>query len=109
MTPARRENPARRAGASLQPEVERAARLLEDFSGHRPTRVLRVERRVPKVGLVIGETDFVGYTTIRDGKVERYIHRFPRKSRPLLASSSDGTQLEILGGEFQFTEAGIEG
>ncbi|MGH2855471.1 MAG: hypothetical protein ACRDLF_14915 [Solirubrobacteraceae bacterium] len=108
MSSARRQNPARRA-EGLQPEVHRAARLLEDFSGHKPTRVLRVERRVPKVGLVIGETDFVGYTTIRDGEVEAYIHHFPRKSRPLLASSSDGTQLEILGGEFQFTEAGIEG
>jgi hypothetical protein len=52
--------------------------------------------------------DFVGYTTVRDGKRERYIHRFRKKSRPLLAASSDGTSLQILGGEFEFTEAGIE-
>lgn len=89
--------------------MSRAARLLEDFSGHRPTRVLKVQRKVPRVGLVVGSTDFVGYTTIRDGKQEKYIHRFPRKRRPLLTASSDGKQLEILGGEFQFTEAGIEG
>lgn len=89
--------------------MEKAATLLEDFSGHRPTRVTRVERRVPKVGLMVGKTDFIGYTTVRDGEVEEYIHRYPKKRRPLLVASSDGKQLEILGGEFQFTEAGIEG
>lgn len=83
--------------------------MLEDFSGHKPTRIIRVQRRVPKVGLVVGAADFVGYTTVRDGELEKYIHRFPKRSRPRLIASHDGKQLEILGGEFQFTEAGIEG
>ncbi len=104
---ARRTNPEPRA--ANEPEVREAARLLEDFSGHAPTRVMRVQRRVPRVGLLIGDTDFIGYTTVRDGKREKYIHRFRRKRRPHLVASSDGKQLEILGGEFRFTEAGIEG
>lgn len=74
-----------------------------------PDRLVRVRRRVPHVALAVGDLDFVGYTTVRDGRVEKYIHRFPKKRRPLLATSHDGASLEILGGDFQFTEAGIEG
>lgn len=59
-------------------------------------------------GLVIGELDGVLYTTIRDGKTEKYIHRFGKKSRPLLTARADGKQLGIVGGRFQMTEAGIE-
>lgn len=60
-----------------------------------------------KTGLVIGKLDGVLYTARRDGKDEKYIHRFKRKARPLLAASHDGQSLRILGGEFDFTEAGI--
>lgn len=88
---------------------ERAAQLLEDFSGHEATRVMNIEDKPIKTGLAIGDLDFVGYTAVRDGKRERYIHHFPRNSRPLLAASHDGRQLRILGGEFEFTDAGIEG
>lgn len=70
--------------------------------------MLRVQEKNPKAGLVIGDLDGVLYSATRDGKRERYIHRFRKRSRPLLAASSDGTQLRILGGEFEFTEAGIE-
>lgn len=89
-------------------ELRQAAELLEEFSGHKPTEVLRVHRRPFRKGLVIGEMDGVLYSTVRDGVAERYIHRFRKSSRPLLAASSDGTQLEIVGGRFQMTEAGIE-
>lgn len=60
------------------------------------------------MGLVVGELDGVLYSTTRDGKREKYIHRFRRKSRPLLAASHDGKTLRIVGGRFEFTEAGIE-
>jgi hypothetical protein len=105
MTGVRRGNPDRR---THQPELDEAAQRLEDFSGHAPTEVLRVPAQTPTVALPVGELDFVGYTTVRDGKTEKYIHRFAKKSRPLLASSHDGTSLHILGGEYEFTEAGIE-
>jgi hypothetical protein len=57
---------------------------------------------------VIGELDLVGYRTKRDGRTERYGHHFRKSSRPLLAVSSDGKQLHIVGGQYEFTEAGIE-
>jgi len=57
--------------------------------------------------LPVGKIDGLLYTTVRDGKTEKYVHRFRRKSRPLLAASHDGTELRILGGEFEFNEAGI--
>lgn len=69
---------------------------------------MRVKERDPKVGLVIGELDGVLYTTVRDNQREKYIHRFKKRARPLLVSSFDGHQLRIVGGQFEFTEAGIE-
>ena len=62
---------------------------------------------LPDVALLVGHLDGVMYTTVRDGKKEKYIHRFKLKSRPLLITSHDGTQLIILGGEYDFTELGI--
>jgi hypothetical protein len=56
----------------------------------------------------VGELDGVLYTTVRDGVTEKYIHKFRKKSRPLLATSHDGKSLHILGGEYEFTERGIE-
>lgn len=85
-----------------------AARLLKDFSGHAPREILTTDDRPMRKGLVIGELDGVLYTTIRDGKTEKYIHRFGKKSRPLLTARADGKQLGIVGGRFQMTEAGIE-
>ena len=68
----------------------------------------KVRLRNPKTGLVIGELDGVLYTTVRDGETEKYIHEFKKKSRPLLVSSHDGDSLHIIGGEYEFTEKGIE-
>jgi hypothetical protein len=97
----RRKNPSKRG------ELDKAARLLKDFSGHRPGEVLRVKQAPIKRGLVIGTLDGVPYTTIRDGKTEHYLHEFSENARPLLIASSDGRKLGIVGGRFQFTEAGI--
>ena len=83
------------------------AKLLKDFSGHAPTEVLKVKADPITKGLVIGTLDAVPYTTVRDGKTERYIHEFSKRARPLLVASSDGKRLGIVGGRFQFTEAGI--
>ena len=106
MTAPRTMNPQVRG--ALAGEAGRAARLLQDFSGHRPTRALVHRQADPKVGLIVGSLDGVLYTAKRDGKMEPYIHEFRARSRPLLATSSDGTQLRIVGGRFKFTEAGIE-
>lgn len=60
-----------------------------------------------KVFTPVGKLAGVLYDTTRDGNPEKYIHRFRRKSRPLLLASHDGTELRIAGGRFRFTEAGI--
>jgi hypothetical protein len=100
---------ARKTNPSLRDaELQQAGRLLEEFSGHTPTEVLRVSESPMRKGLVIGQLDGVLYTTVRDGKTESYIHKFRKKSRPLLTARADGKQLGIVGGRFQMTEAGIE-
>ena len=101
----------RRKGNPVGPtqrEVELAAGRFKDFTGHDAEHVDKVRLPRPKVGLVIGEMDGVLYTTVRDGKQEKYIHEFRKKSRPLLVSSHDGDSLHIIGGEYEFTERGIE-
>jgi hypothetical protein len=88
--------------------LDAARKLLRDFSGHEPTTATPVKVSDQKEGLMFGELDFVGYTTVRDGVREKYKHNFRKKSRPLLAATSDGKQLHIVGGRYEFTEAGIE-
>lgn len=100
----RRGNPV----GPTQREVDSATNLFKDFTGDHPERMQNVVIRTPKTGLVIGELDGVLYTTVRDGKTEAYIHEFKKGSRPLLASAHDGKSLHILGGEYEFTERGIE-
>ena len=108
--PPRRENPRKRPrkNPSVRDGLAQASERLQNFSGHKPTEVMRIQERNTKTGLVIGTLDGLLYTTVRDNKTEGYIHRFRRKSRPLLAASSDGKSLKIVGGRFEFTEAGIE-
>lgn len=89
--------------------MDQAGELFKDFTGHNPESLQKVKIRSPKTGLVIGKLDGVLYTTVRDGKTERYEHDFKKGSRPLLVSSHDGKSLHILGGGYEFTERGIEG
>lgn len=88
-------------------KLEDGLKLFNDFTGHNG-EVFKLDKpHVPEVMLVIGYCDGVLYTTVRDGETEKYIHKFAAKSRPLLCSSSDGKNLFILGGEYNFTECGI--
>lgn len=88
-------------------EIEAAANLYIQFRGEEPTYLESVPLRIAPVMLLIGECDGVLYTTRRDGHIEKYIHKFAKQSRPLLASSHDGKQLYLLGGSYNFTDAGI--
>lgn len=88
-------------------EVQDAVRRYEEFSGHRAEQGERVNLRVPRAGLVVGELDGVLYTTVRDGNTESYVHKFRKASRPLLVAGSDGRSLHVLGDDFEFTERGI--
>jgi hypothetical protein len=107
--PQRRRNPDPRTDAKL----DEAAQRLADFSGHEPHKLLKVRPHSTDLeGLVIGELDLIGYRTkrigIAGGKLVRYAHDFAKGSRPLLAVTSDGKQLYIVGGRYEFTDAGIE-
>lgn len=105
--------PSSRAGISLikkatRDEIARAADLYTRFTGHDAESVGKVKvPRLPAVGVAIGELDFVGYTTVRDGVTEAYIHKFHKKDKPLLVVSPDGKSLLLIGGNYTFTERGI--
>jgi hypothetical protein len=86
----------------------RAVRLYEDFSGHEAEELGMFDLGpVPKVAVVIGELEAVIYNTVRDGVSERYIHKFKARARPMFATTPDGKQLLLLGGDYDFTERGI--
>src|SRR5487761_22319 len=106
VNPKRRKNPA---PASL----DEAAHKLEEFTGRTVGDVIESKpRSKDKTGLVIGELDLIGYRQAREGidggRMTRFAHKFRKNSRPLLAVSTDGKQLHIVGGQYEFTDAGIE-
>lgn len=84
-----------------------AARLFERFQGRKPDRdeILDVALRKPDVALVVGELQGVIYKASGDGK--RYIHRFHKRDRPVLAVSHDGSQIYVLAGGYSFTDRGF--
>lgn len=107
---ARRKNPD---WPSEESQLQEAARRLEDFSGHPAQRVIKIRTHSNRrTALVVGELDVIGYRVKRDGVgnggVTPYEHTFRHGSRPLLCATSDGKQLLIVGGRYEFTEAGIE-
>jgi hypothetical protein len=102
--------PSSKAGQyrSVQNDIERAADLYERFSGHEAEAIGKIAvQPMPKVGVAIGEVDGILYSTVRDGKLEKYIHQFRRSDKPLFVVSPDGKRLFLLGGNYDFTERGI--
>jgi len=94
--------------ASKKVQLRNASKLYEDFTGHDADEYELVDKPViPDVMLLVGDIDFIGYTTVRDGKTEKYIHRFKKNCRPHFTVSHDGKQLFMLGGSYDFTELGI--
>ena len=89
-------------------QVRQARQLFKDFRGDAPEGVKRVKLPTPKTALAVGKLDGILYTTVRDGKTEKYIHEFRKSSRPTLAVGNDGKHLIIVGGRYRFTNAGIE-
>lgn len=94
--------------ASKKVQIRNASKLYSDFTGHEATEYEMVDKPViPDVMLLVGDVDGILYTTVRDGKIEKYIHKFKGKARPLFTVSHDGKQLYMLGGSYDFTELGI--
>ncbi len=88
--------------------ISKAADLYERFSGHDAEIVGKVRvNPMPKVGVAVGEVDGILYTTVRDGVLEKYIHKFRKADKPLFVVSPDGKSLHLVGGNYTFTERGI--
>lgn len=108
-----RSNPvpaSSRAGMSfeIRDEIDQAASLYERFSGHNPESIGKVRvPPTPRVGVAVGEVDGILYSTVRDGQLEKYIHKFRKSDRPLFVVAPDGKQLFLIGGNYTFTERGI--
>lgn len=93
---------------SQRSQVEKAAALYERFSGHDAEFVGRVAvPKIPAVAVAIGEVDGILYSTVRDGRLEKYIHKFHKSDRPLFVVDPHGKCLYLIGGNYRFTERGI--
>lgn len=97
--------PTRRTPTS---EARRAAALYKRFTGDGETVVQSIDvDPLPVAVAVIGTCDGLLYTTVRDGKTERYIHQFKPPDRPIFAVSPDGKQILLVGGRYRFGARGI--
>jgi len=101
----RRKNPVDKA--NRQTQIEHAMALFKRFRLDDPQHVDDVKFSTPEVGMVIGDCDGILYTTVRNGKTERYQHDFKKSARPLLVASWDGKQVLLVGGNYNFTQDGI--
>lgn len=86
---------------------ELAIDLYRKFHETEPTKIDRARLIVPDYALEIGALDYVGYTTIINGKRIAFEHSFASGSRPRLCASADGRQLLVVGGRYNFKEDGI--
>lgn len=92
----------------VQNKLRSAATLYEKFHGEDPRFVTAVKLRAQdKILLQIGKLVGVMYEARRDGVTKKFLHQFTGASRPVLASSHDGRQLYVVGGNYDFTEDGI--
>jgi len=103
----KKERAAKNPRSVARNPINQAIELFRKFREADPESVGMVPVKVPRAAMTVGELDAVLYTTTHGKKVVRYKHTFAPKSRPLLASSSDGRQLLILGGSYDFTQDGI--
>lgn len=85
-----------------------ARKLYSEFTGHDADTYRKIHVPSPKAALHVGDCDGILYTTVRDGVKEHYIHKFKQTARPAFAVSDDGRQILLIGGNFTFTERGIE-
>lgn len=92
---------------SKRKNLDAAISLYQKFTGMDPEFIDTVHMKVDPVATAIGYCDGIMYSTVREGKKERYIHKFKKGSRPVLAVSSDGKQLYLLAGAYKFTDRGI--
>lgn len=102
-----KENPGGNASTKeLGVAFRQAAHRYKGFTGRSPGPVRTLTIPAPfKVGVAFGTLVEVVYISERDG--QHYRHTFRKSSRPLVVASSDGKQVQIVGGRFAFTDRGI--
>jgi hypothetical protein len=93
--------------ATNKKDVEKAAKLYEEFREEKPKRGRVVEFDMPKAVMIMGNINAIEYDTTRRGKVEKYRHDFASGSRPLLCADGKSGQLFIIEGRYHVTERGI--
>ena len=87
---------------------QRAKELFESFTGHEASESMEIEiPPVPSTLVAIGSVLGIIYETRRDNKLEKYIHKFKLRARPLLGISPDGKSAHLIGGSFEFGESGF--
>lgn len=90
-------------------QVQQAIKLFRAFTGSEPGSLdIVTAPPTDAVLLTMGECLGVIYEAKRDGKKEKYVHQFRKKSAPKLAVSADGKHLYLIGGQYRVTESGIE-
>ena len=92
---------------SARQQLAQAVTLYESFREKRPRKLAHVKFKLPKVVANMGYVEYIGYRTLHGKKTTLYEHPFAIGSRPILAVSSDGRQLMLLGGLYKFTDRGI--
>jgi hypothetical protein len=92
---------------SSKARLNQAANLYESFTGHDAGYIDKINLPIAREVVRVGPCDGILYSTVRDGKPEKYIHKFKKSARPLLVSSFDGRTLYLIGGSYKFTERGI--
>lgn len=105
----RRKTKKVKKNPNLQTAAERdAVARFEAFHGHDAMEVIAIDfPKNPRALYTLGELDTIAYNAIIDGERSLYVHKFKKKSRPLLCGNSDGTQLFLIGGSYSITDRGI--
>jgi len=87
--------------------LQQASELYEEFSGHAGELIGTIDFPEHDTVIYVGKIHAIAYEAVRDGRLEKYVHEFKARSRPVLAVSHDGNQLYIVAGRYRFTDHGI--
>lgn len=88
----------------LKASIARGVNLFKRFNGRSPEHVDKITVKDYTEFVLIGPCMEIAYLA-DDG--HGYRHKFRPRSRPLLAVSTDGKQLVLLKGNYEFTDRGI--
>jgi hypothetical protein len=81
--------------------------LFEAFTGSPITHQETIDNPHLDTVLKIGYVDGVMYETVRDNEKQHYLHKFKKSARPILVSAPDGSKIQLVGGNYSFTNRGI--